>query len=626
MVVRSSKSMAHPGNITASPRVRCRLLVVCGIAAAWSIVVAVSGGFVLEWGSVRLLASREPRNPAALALLIWNAWWLLAGSPERSRLRRRVWTAFSGTSVFRAARSIPPQFAPALGATAAVAIVVLGITRGAPYAGGSDAYGYVSQAHLWATGTMRVEQPFVRDIPWDFVAEAVTPLAFRPTENGTVIVPVYSPGLPMLMGLFERVGGPDAVFLVVPLLAGMTVWATYLMGARLAGPTVGALAAVLLASSPVFLFQTMLPMSDVPVTAWWALALALLLRDSRRAALMAGLACGAAILTRPNLMPLAGILGIPLIWRAVRTHDFRGPAGQRALLFAAGIVPGCAIVMAVNRALWGSVLASGYGPLDALYSWRNLLPNLARYPRWLIDTQTPIVLLAAVSPWLIARSATAFERTTRPRSVSILWLWFIAAVFLSYLFHLPNDGWFWLRYVLPALPPMMVLAGVVLTEMVAGAERGLRAVVLAVALGLVAAHGLTFSYRAGNFGVREGERKWQAVGEYVAARLPERAAVIAKLHTGSIRYYSGRFTVRYDWIPPMALDMVVADLSRLGYRPFIVLEQSEEEEFRTRFQESRTLDALEHGPAAVLDAATKVRIYDPLEPPAETGRVTDIIR
>jgi len=194
----------------------------------------------------------------------------------------------------------------------------------------------------------------------------------------------------------------------------------------------------------------------------------------------------------------------------------------------------------------------------------------------------------------------------------MVWGCFIFTVFMSYLFHLPNDGWFWLRYILPALPPLMVLSSVVLYAMVADTERGLRGLALAVVVTIVSAHNLTYGVRAGIFAVREGERKWQVVGEYIADRLPDRAVFIAKLHTGSIRYYANRFTVRYDWIPPTALDTVVLDLVRLGYRPYIVLEQSEEPEFRDRFANNQSLEALDQPPVVLLEHASNVHIYDPL--------------
>ena len=159
-------------------------------------------------------------------------------------------------------------------------------------------------------------------------------------RHGT-FVPMYPPGLPLLMGVAQAIAGRAAVFCVVPLLAGVAILATYVMGVRLAGSAVGVSAALLLASSPSFLFQlTAAPMSDVAVTAWWALALALLLFDSRTAAWLAGSAASLAILTRPNLVPLALIPLILLLATAVRARPSSARALQRAMCFAAGVVPG----------------------------------------------------------------------------------------------------------------------------------------------------------------------------------------------------------------------------------------------------------------------------------------------
>src|SRR6187431_955876 len=56
-------------------------------------------------------------------------------------------------------------------------------------------------------------------------------------------------------------------------------------------------------------------------------------------------------------------------------------------------------MLAINAARYGSPLASGYGSTDVLFAWAHVAPNLARYPRWLLETHTPFVLLAAAGPW-----------------------------------------------------------------------------------------------------------------------------------------------------------------------------------------------------------------------------------
>ena len=90
------------------------------------------------------------------------------------------------------------------------------------------------------------------------------------------------------------------MFCVVPLLGALAVWMTARLGARVHSHLAGAVSAVLLATSPAFLYQVVQPVSDVPAAAWWTMALAFAVLESAGAALVAGLAASMAILTRPK--------------------------------------------------------------------------------------------------------------------------------------------------------------------------------------------------------------------------------------------------------------------------------------------------------------------------------------
>jgi hypothetical protein len=238
------------------------------------------------------------------------------------------------------------------------------------------------------------------------------------------------------------------------------------------------------------------------------------------------------------------------------------------------------------------------------------VPNLQRYPDWLLRTETPIVLLALLAPFLIPRLNRGDIGTLRPRTISIAWLVFIALIFLAYLFHFPNNTWFWLRYVLPAFPALFVLTCVGLAALLATHDRGIRVVWTAIIVGTVASYGVAFARADGIFGFREGERKAQAIGRHISAYFPERAAFIALQHSGSVRYYSGRLTLRYDLVPPEALNTVIEDLRRRGYHPYVLLEEWEEPSFRNRFAPYSDAGRLDWPEAVRLAHTTQVRIYD----------------
>jgi hypothetical protein len=114
----------------------------------------------------------------------------------------------------------------------AAGVVVFGLTYRIGVASGADPYGYMSEADLWRSGTLHVSQPFVRDLPWPEAPETASPLGYRPAAGAELdaIVPVYSPGLPMLMAVAKSIGGQAAAFAVVPLFAGLLVLATFGIG------------------------------------------------------------------------------------------------------------------------------------------------------------------------------------------------------------------------------------------------------------------------------------------------------------------------------------------------------------------------------------------------------------
>ena len=91
----------------------------------------------------------------------------------------------------------------------------------------------------------------------------------------------------------------------------------------------------------------------------------------------------------------------------------------------------------------------------------------------------------------------------------------------------------------------------------------------------------------GVFHWQEGEQRYVQVARAVASGTPPNAMLLAMQHSGSLRYYTHRPTLRYDELAPGLLDKAIADLEAKGYRPYAVLEDFEVEVFRKRFPGSR---------------------------------------
>jgi hypothetical protein len=329
----------------------------------------------------------------------------------------------------------------------------------------------------------------------------------------------------------------------------------------------------------------------VPAAALWCLAVALATGTSRRGPLLSAAATSAAILVRPNLVPLGFLVGLYLLLRGERTSGQRLRAG---LTYALASAPGCAAVLLIQRALYGSALGSGYGNLDRLFAWSHVGANAERYVTWLVQSHSPVVLLALVAPLLL------------PGPLSLLLLALVAVNVALYLPYVVFEQWSFLRFLLPGIPFLIVL-----TVAVADAAwRRARWPAPRLALGALtlalAGFFLVQARDRDTFRLGQIESRFERGGTYVAASLPANAFVITRWQSGSVRFYSGRKTMSWDGVPPDALERAFAFVEAEGYEPYLLLERWEEPLYRRRFG-SDAFGALDWPPIA--EIGSEIRIY-----------------
>jgi hypothetical protein len=481
-------------------------------------------------------------------------------------------------------------------AVLAAATLWAGVHWGAMVAGGADSYGYVSQAGYWQRGSVVVQEDVIRLSPWPGAPLTWAPLGYRPSPNRPdAIVPLYAPGLPLLMALSQRIAGFCGAFLVVPLCGALTIWLTYLLGCRVFGaPGIALWAAGLVAASPVFLYQLMNAMSDVPVTAAWTLALVLTV--SRRP-LSAGLAMSAAIAVRPNLAPLAGVL---IVWTAL-TGDTRA-----ALRLVCGTAVSVIGIGLFNARVYESAVTSGYGTTGDLYAWGFFATNARQFTAWIADVETPVVALAGlcfVAPGLLPRANI-------PRA-GLLLGGSLAVVLLSYLFYRPFDVWWYLRFLLPMWPVMMLLTAAAFETIARRWLRPVYPVLMAAAVVALAWHGVRVAVDRSAFDLARSERRYVDVARFIAGHTDPGAVILSVQHSGSLRLYADRLTLRYDALDPLWLDRVVAYLQSTGRRPYFVLDGGEVEAFRQRFGGVNRSGTLDWPPLATLGGT--IAVYDPID-------------
>jgi len=564
------------------------LVMLAAAVSAW-----VSGGWAIELAGVPLRVRRPLRVavPGAVLLAVWAAW---AGRHRRE----------DGRAIVRL-----PWTSPGLLSVGLAAVVCLaGVTFGTFAASGSDPYGYISEADLLLEGRLRVPQDLA-SAPWPEPVWTLSPLGYRPATVPGTIVPTYPPGLPLLFAGARAAAGPCAPFYVVPLLGALLVWLTYRLGLRLVPAPLALASALLVAVSAPFVFQLMWPMSDVPVATLWLAAalfavgadgrtdrrsgtpgdaaLATRLAEGEHAGpydvkelparpLAAGLLASLAILVRPNLAPLAAVCLLAMA--AAAGGGRQGAGGRGALRFLAGLLPGVILLAAINTHLYGAGWRLGYSSTDEFYSIGNMIPNLRRYGGWMIDANTPVVLLALAPLVAWARFLPSHA------GWRILLTGMVAGVWLSYLPYFQFEDWWYLRFLLPAWPALAVLTVAALHGVLSRLLSGGRAEAASLAIVLVLA-GVTFGRAKGlgALGLRAAEQRYVDVGQYVAVRTPPGSVVLSMQHSGSIRYYGRRTTIRYDLLEPEWLDRAIAFLEGQDRRPFILLEDWEVPAFRARF-------------------------------------------
>lgn len=477
--------------------------------------------------------------PAAAAALALAAWWAVAAA------RRRA-IAADLEAIWRGLERQATRAIAICALTAAITAAVFA-TRSAS---GADASGYLSQAAMWSRGNLTHVEPLDENGLADRGEWLTTPLGWRPASPGHQ-VPTYAPGLPLLMAVPHAVAGIDGATAVVTASAAIAIWAT----GMLVGGVAGIVTAFVIATTPVFIYQSVQPMSDVPVTAAWMLGF-LLLAHGRRDA-WAGIACAVAVLIRPNLAPLAIV---PLL-----------VAGNRVAFAAPVALAGAALAL-LQWSWYGSPLRSGYGTAGELFALAHVIPNADRYAGWLVAT-SPVLLLA---PFGLARAWP--DQHARALAA------FAALVAAAYLVYAVFDHWSYLRFVLPALAVMAVLTGVAVAWGVGKCPAAVRAPLLFVVVLAIAAHGVWTARSLDAFRLSDQLQRVELAAHYLQSDLPEGAVILSGEQSGAMRYHTGRSILRWDLATPEQLSDAMRALA-LAERPlYIALDVWEEPLFREKFR------------------------------------------
>jgi hypothetical protein len=263
--------------------------------------------------------------------------------------------------------------------------------------------------------------------------------------------------------------------------------------------------------------------------------------------------------------------------------------------------------------MYGSPLASGYGPsaFRDFFSISNIPQNVADYAGRILIGERPALAIATVA--CVALVAVRRQRAAVPPATTAVMLaaFFAAIVVLCYLPYGVFPDWWYLRFLLPAFPALFALIGIAADLALARVTLPARGILLLVALTTACSFNIVEARRQQAFILRTGEARYDLAGRYLESTLPRNAVIVTSQESASAHVYTHLPIVRWDLLP-IDLDAAVAQLTALGRRPLLLIEDWERRDLVARFPAS-ALARLDWTPMADFGDPVRVGLFDPFQ-------------
>lgn len=520
------------------------LAVTAGLLAL-ALLIALTGGFALDVGGWRL-GLRGWIRPAGLCVLL-----LALPLLRRSRADMQ-WADYTSD----AARTL------------LLGLALAGIGWWLVYlvdvCGGSDSYGYVSASQRLLAGALIEPEPIASWLPVSDPLYVATPAGYVPAAGGLGTAPTYPLGLPALMALATWLVGSTGPYLVAPVCGCICVLVAARLCAHWYGSLAGWTAASVLAWQPLVATYAKQAMSDIPATMWSLLAL-WWLREPGGRPLLAGIATGLSFVTRP------GGIGVVAVLVAVAGWTTQG-RWTRWRWFAVGAVPFALFQAWLQWHLYGSPWMSGYGSVTSLYAGASVIANARIYGLGIVSVYPAL--------WFVGLAAATVVSPGRPMIIGLAMLVLSA---IPYLLYFEFDHWETLRFLLPALTALTIASAGGLAKAAQRWKPPAAAIAIVVCASLSVASSLRILADRGVAGTRAAELRYPRVAALLSRTTPENAVIFAAQHSGSIRHYARRQTLRWDVLRVEDLEPALTALEARGLPTYVALEGTETTRFERQF-------------------------------------------
>jgi len=169
--------------------------------------------------------------------------------------------------------------------------------------------------------------------------------------------------------------------------------------------------------------------------------------------------------------------------------------------------------------------------------------NLLHFARWIPLLLTPLVAGALLAPFL---------PRFRQRGFVVLGVWAVTLVgFYAFYYH-SGETWWYLRFILPAFPALLLAALLALESIVLAAQfRRPIAIGLGSLLLLLSAGWLVWQQRERDiFYLERNERSYPDAARWAQQNLPANSAVFCMQVSGAFYYYTNFIVLRWEQILP----------------------------------------------------------------------------
>jgi hypothetical protein len=253
----------------------------------------------------------------------------------------------------------------------------------------------------------------------------------------------------------------------------------------------------------------------------------------------------------------------------------RDAPATRVLITGAGLAIGVVIQLALQWHLFGSPFVSGYGATGSLFSLSHYGPNVRIFAgqMW---TALGLVWLAGL---VVGAQVTPPALRSRLFAITV-------PVMVPYLFWIPFDHWETLRFWLPALVPLsiVVAAGLMHIARLVPKPAVTAALIVGFAIPLIG-RSETLLRASSVWDIAALEARYPLAGDWLHVNTPPNSVALANQHSGSLRWYGKRQTLRWDFIEPQQLVATVRELESHGASVYVVLEGDEVAMFEQRYKD-----------------------------------------